>query len=109
MTTTARAPPARPRRALPGAAVPRSQPMNQSIYQRKWEFMSTQSERQGTIRSFNTDRGFGFITPTDGTEDVFVHVSRIAGTATNIEPGREVTFTSEPGPQGPRAKKVWLL
>lgn len=61
----------------------------------------------GTVKWFNDAKGFGFITPSDGSKDVFVHYSAIAnqGFRTLVE-GQKVTFTSENGPKGPQATHV---
>jgi CspA family cold shock protein len=47
----------------------------------------------GTVKFFNTQKGFGFIQPTDGSKDVFVHISAVerAGLRTLIE-GQKVSF-----------------
>jgi cold shock protein len=47
----------------------------------------------GTVKFFNTQKGFGFITPTDGSRDVFVHISAVqrAGLDTLVE-GQRVSF-----------------
>lgn len=61
----------------------------------------------GTVKWFNESKGFGFITPEDGSKDVFVHFSAIAkeGFRTLAE-GQQVTFDVEDGPKGPQAANV---
>jgi len=61
----------------------------------------------GTVKWFNESKGFGFITPEDGSKDVFVHFSAIAkqGFRTLAE-GQQVTFEVENGPKGPQATNV---
>jgi CspA family cold shock protein len=61
----------------------------------------------GTVKWFNESKGFGFITPEDGSKDVFVHFSAIAkaGFRTLAE-GQQVTFEVENGPKGPQAANV---
>ena len=61
----------------------------------------------GTVKWFNESKGFGFITPADGSKDVFVHFSAIAeeGFRTLAE-GQQVTFNVESGPKGPQATNV---
>ena len=60
----------------------------------------------GTVKFFNTDKGFGFIQQTDGP-DVFVHYSSIQGNGyRNLEQGQAVEFTLNQGPKGPLAVDV---
>ena len=61
----------------------------------------------GTVKWFNESKGFGFISPSDGSKDVFVHFSAIAteGFRTLAE-GQQVTYEVEDGPKGPQAKNV---
>ena len=62
---------------------------------------------QGTVKWFNDSKGFGFITPNDGSPDVFVHFSEIAADGFKSLPeGQKVEFEIEQGPKGPRATGV---
>ncbi len=61
----------------------------------------------GTVKWFNNTKGFGFIEPSEGTEDVFVHHSVIQGTGfKTLTPGQSVTFEVENGPKGLTATSV---
>lgn len=62
---------------------------------------------RGTVKWFNAAKGFGFITPTDGGDDVFAHYSAIEmdGYKTLSE-GQEVEYDLEQGPRGPKASKI---
>ncbi len=61
----------------------------------------------GTVKWFNEAKGFGFIAPSDGGSDVFVHFSAIQGSGfrTLLE-GQTVNFDVENGPKGPQAANV---
>ena len=61
----------------------------------------------GTVKFFNSDKGFGFITPTTGEKDVFVHFSNVAGDGfKNLEEGQQVEFEVGQGQKGPEAQNV---
>jgi CspA family cold shock protein len=61
----------------------------------------------GTVKWFNESKGFGFISPSDGSSDVFVHFSAIASTGfRTLSEGQSVTFDVENGPKGPQAANV---
>jgi CspA family cold shock protein len=62
---------------------------------------------QGTVKWFNADKGFGFITPDDGGKDLFVHHSeiKVSGYAT-LNEGQKVEFEVGEGQKGPCANNV---
>ena len=61
----------------------------------------------GTVKWFNESKGFGFISPSDGGKDVFVHFSAIQGSGfKSLAEGQAVTFDVEDGPKGPQATNV---
>jgi len=61
----------------------------------------------GTVKWFNESKGFGFISPADGSADVFVHFSAIDGSGfKTLAEGQSVSFEVEQGPKGPQASKV---
>ena len=64
----------------------------------------------GTIKRLVRDKGFGFITPHDGSEDVFFHRSKLAPRLefTDLREGEEVEFQTRPGEKGPQAFDVKL-
>jgi len=61
----------------------------------------------GTVKWFNEAKGFGFITPDNGSEDVFVHFSAIqAGGFKTLAEGQKVNFEAQKGPKGLQAANV---
>lgn len=64
----------------------------------------------GLVKWFNADKGFGFITPADGSKDVFVHFSAIqSNNFRTLEEGQKVEFSIENGAKGHAASNVVTL
>lgn len=58
----------------------------------------------GTVKFFNATRGFGFISPDDGSKDVFVHISAVERSGmTTLTEGQKVSFEVQPDARGPKA------
>ncbi|MEU1630073.1 cold-shock protein [Streptomyces sp. NPDC020096] len=61
----------------------------------------------GTVKWFNAEKGFGFITQDEGGPDVFVHFSAIEGTGyKSLEENQRVEYEVTQGPKGPQAEHV---
>jgi cold shock protein len=61
----------------------------------------------GTVKWFSDDKGYGFITPADGSKDLFVHHSDVLGEGfRTLAEGAEVTYESSSGDKGPKAINV---
>jgi cold shock protein len=64
----------------------------------------------GTVKWFNSEKGFGFIAPDDGSDDLFAHFSAIQGSGhRNLEENQKVEFDSERGPKGMQATNIRVL
>lgn len=61
----------------------------------------------GTVKFFNADKGFGFITPSNGGADIFIHISAVqASGLQSLQEGQKVTFDTEPDRRGKGPKAV---
>jgi len=65
---------------------------------------------QGTVKWFNSEKGFGFIAPDGGAADLFVHYSEINGSGfRSLEDNQRVQFEVGQGPKGPQAVSVTAI
>ena len=63
--------------------------------------------QSGTVKFFNTEKGFGFITPEDGGKDVFVHISAVqASGMESLTENQQITFETEPDNRGKGPKAI---
>jgi CspA family cold shock protein len=61
----------------------------------------------GTVKWFNADKGYGFIAPDDGSDDLFAHHSAIAGSGyKSLDEGQHVQFDVVRGPKGFQAENI---
>lgn len=61
----------------------------------------------GTVKWFNSEKGYGFITPDDGGKDLFVHYTSIEGEGyRSLTEGQKVEYTPTQGQKGPQASSV---
>jgi CspA family cold shock protein len=86
-------------------------PMSQHFsFDHRSRVVAAQEEGQmasGTVKWFNDEKGFGFISPDDGSKDLFVHQSAIAGEGfRSVNEGDKVTYDEEASDKGPRAVNV---
>lgn len=64
----------------------------------------------GTVKWFNGEKGYGFITPEDGTKDLFVHFSAIQGDGyKTLNEGQKVEYEATQGQKGPQASNVRVV
>ncbi len=64
------------------------------------------SKHRGTIKFFNTQKGFGFITPDAGGKELFVHANNVLGDAKSLREGQKVEYVEGQGRKGPEAMEV---
>ena len=71
------------------------------------QFSEFQDMAAGTVKWFNDSKGFGFITPDQGGEDLFVHFSTIQGNGfKTLKEGQKVSFDLTQGPKGKQASNI---
>jgi CspA family cold shock protein len=75
--------------------------------QKKRKAATNSMAQQGTVKWFSTEKGYGFIQPDDGSEDVFVHHTGIAGEGfKSLDEGEKVTYEVREGRKGLQAENV---
>jgi cold shock protein len=60
----------------------------------------------GTVKFFNESKGFGFITPDDGGDDLFIHISNVNPSEGTLSENQKVSFEIGQGKKGPEAQEV---
>jgi CspA family cold shock protein len=82
-------------------------PENPAEREREREEGGRKRMAQGTVKWFSQEKGYGFITPDEGGEDIFVHFSAIEGSGfRNLQEGEKVTYEVGQGQKGPQAQSV---
>jgi cold shock CspA family protein len=75
---------------------------------RRTATVPTGGRQSGRVKFFHEDRGYGFIIPDDGGDDIFVHKSNLAGGLTVLTEGQQVIYEVGRGRKGPEARNVRL-
>jgi CspA family cold shock protein len=65
------------------------------------------NKKQGTVKFFNEQKGFGFITPESGGKDIFVHITNLNGAS--LAEGQRVAFETQEGRKGPEAISIEVI
>ena len=82
-------------------------PIQQELFLVRSNIKEIRVMATGTVKWFNSDKGFGFITPDGASEDVFAHYSEIAGSGhRNLQEDQKVEFDIEQGQKGPQATNI---
>lgn len=67
------------------------------------------AKSKGKVKFFNTQKGFGFITPDNGGKDLFVHANSVQGDLASLREGQPVEYKEGQGRKGPEATDVTIL
>lgn len=67
------------------------------------------SKSKGTIKFYNTQKGFGFITPDNGGKEIFVHANNVQGDPKSLHEGSKVEYSEGQGRKGPEAIDVSII
>ncbi|MCA1941284.1 MAG: cold-shock protein [Caenispirillum bisanense] len=66
-------------------------------------------ESEGTVKFFNSEKGFGFVTPDDGGRDIFVHIRAVERSGLQgLNEGQRVKLSVSQGQKGPQAERIDL-
>ena len=66
-------------------------------------------KNKGTIKFFNAQKGYGFITPDNGSKDIFVHANNVNGDPKSLREGQKVEYVEGPDRKGQEATNVTPL
>ena len=67
------------------------------------------NKSRGTVKFFNSKKGFGFITPDDGSKEIFVHINNVDSNVEALNEGQTVEYIKSEGRKGPEAKEVNVI